>query len=342
MVSERSNDRQELYESAVAFLRDSSVATAPLSKKVEFLKSKGLTSDEINQVIKDAEKVGNGGGDNASTPAGPTAGTTALETAPYYETMPPPLPARDWRDYFVMATATAGVCYGVYQLAKRYVIPNLVPEPRHKLEQDKQAIMEEFDKVEKLLTTIEQEQEAFKRQEAEKLDELDRTVTDLQTALDATSRTRERIETEFRMLKMEMTTLQGTVDKFISENSGSREFTKLNDEINSLKNLIKNNNVLRLKSPSEKSAVLSPAGQAAVTSIAPGATTVPSASEILAKMNIPKNTDADQPAWKKSREALAIPEWQKQSSQKERTPIPDWQKAMLNAESPSPEEEQAT
>jgi peroxin-14 len=35
---------------------------------------------------------------------------------------PPDPPARDWRDWFIMAVVTSGVTYGLYTLAK---VPNL-------------------------------------------------------------------------------------------------------------------------------------------------------------------------------------------------------------------------
>ena len=50
--------RLDLIETAVKFLQDSQVKTAPLSKKLAFLESKGLTLDEINMAILKATDNG--------------------------------------------------------------------------------------------------------------------------------------------------------------------------------------------------------------------------------------------------------------------------------------------
>ncbi|SCW01925.1 LAFE_0E10286g1_1 [Lachancea fermentati] len=331
-------DRQELYQSAISFLKDTTVADAPLSKKVEFLQSKGLTKEEIDLAIRESQASTTVSNQALSTARDLPASSESVRQEYNYEAVPPPLPRRDWKDYFIMATASAGLCYGVYQLAKRYVLPNLLPEPQAKLEQDKQEIFQQFDKMEKLLTTIEQEQEEFKKKEEEKLVQVDATVIDLQTALDATTRTRERIENEFRMLKLEMTNLQNSIDSFMSDNNNLKEFEKLKEEINSLKNLIKTSSLVRSESPSE-------GDKSPQSNGIPGVEAIPSASEILAKMNLSKKTDENVPAWKKGKEAAlnssdgSIPEWQKTAMKKAHTPIPDWQKAMLNAESSSGSED---
>lgn len=321
-------DRSGLFRSAISFLRDSSVADAPLTKKIEFLQSKGLTQEEIQTALKEAQET-----DSAPKEVVPVEDHKNTYT---YEAVPPPLPRRDWKDYFIMATASVGLCYGIYELTKRYIVPNILPEPKTKLAQDKEEILGQFDKVEKLLSSIEQEQETYRQQEEEKLKELDKTVVDLQTTLDDTSRTRQRIEDEFRMLKLEMTNLQNTIDKFVSSNDNVRELKKVNDELSSLKSLIKNSNLAKASSPA--------GDDSSNTNGIPGANAVPSASEILSKMKLSKkNEDTKVPAWKKSREETlangtantnggSIPEWQKSAISSGNSGIPDWQKAMEDAE----------
>ncbi|SCV00796.1 LAME_0G12046g1_1 [Lachancea meyersii CBS 8951] len=323
-----SEDRNELYKSAVAFLNDPGVSDAPLTKKIEFLQSKGLTQDEIDKALKDAKDKPVEEFNNLKKKRELSSGTYQQ-----YEAVPPPLPQRDWKDYFVMATASAGLCYGVYQLAKRYVVPNLLPESHSKLEQDKQQIMEQFDRMEQLLETIETEHSASTKRETDKFQELDQVVVELQTALEGTKRARDKLEDDVRIMRLEIEGIQKSVDTFIAENNSNPAVRKLNEEISSLKALLRTSDLLKASSPpSEQN-----------KSPLPGAEVIPSASEILAKMNFPKKSDADTPAWKKSRETAAndksIPEWQKAAAEKAPTPIPEWQKAMLNAESPSPETE---
>ena len=43
--------RPDLIETAVKFLQDPQVKSAPLSKRLAFLESKGLTADEINLAL---------------------------------------------------------------------------------------------------------------------------------------------------------------------------------------------------------------------------------------------------------------------------------------------------
>ncbi|CEP61380.1 Pex14p LALA0_S03e01574g [Lachancea lanzarotensis] len=338
MSQAESPDRNELYKSAVAFLIDANVSDAPLTKKIEFLQSKGLTEDEIDKALKEAKnkpREGSGGSSNFTNKTVETR-ERANGHFPQYEAIPPPLPQRDWKDYFVMATASAGLCYGVYQLAKRYVVPNLLPESHSKLEQDKIQIMEQFDRMEQLLDTIETEHAASVKKENDKFQELDQVVVELQRALEGSARSRDKLEDDVRIMRLEIEGIQKNVDAFIAENSSNPAVRKLNEEILSLKTLLKSSNLLKVSdTPSDHN-----------KSPLPGAEVIPSASEILAKMNLPKKGDtSDLPAWKKSRDATAktndknIPEWQKPTAEKSSTPIPEWQRAMLNAESPSPEVE---
>ena len=45
---------EELINSAVSFLKDPQVGGSPLTKKVEFLESKGLNQEEIEEALKRA------------------------------------------------------------------------------------------------------------------------------------------------------------------------------------------------------------------------------------------------------------------------------------------------
>lgn len=40
-----------------------------------------------------------------------------------------------------MATATAGLLYGAYEVTRRYVIPNILPEAKSKLKGTKKKLM---------------------------------------------------------------------------------------------------------------------------------------------------------------------------------------------------------
>ncbi|CCK71854.1 Pex14p KNAG_0I00630 [Huiozyma naganishii CBS 8797] len=336
-----------LIQSAVAFLNDPQVKNAPLNKKIEFLQTKGLDEAHIETALAEARK---------GTPQLPTDSDKYV-----YETLPPPpLPQRDWKDYFVMATVTAGLFYGVYEMTRRYVIPSILPESKSKLEQDKDEIKEQFDKVQKLLDGIEQEQSEFKEQERRKLDELDDTIGLLQTSLEDSTRAREKMDDDFRLLKSEMTGLQSEIDKFVSNNGSVKELKKINEELLSLKNLIKSSSTIPKMDSPRPSPTQEDSNPSAkqVTSMddllrqgsktplgngggVPGVDAIPSASELLSKMSFgDKGETADAhtsvPAWKQAREQNpqitdhSLPAWQRDNAQNEgnKTEVPFWQRAL--------------
>lgn len=324
-MAEVKEDRIKLFESAVSFLGDASVKDAPLAKKIEFLQSKGLTQEEVELALKQAQEKPNI--QHTGTTYRDLSGAKRDDIV--YEAMPPPIPRRDWKDYFVMATSTAGLCYGIYEITKKYVIPNLLPDSKSKLEQDKEEIQGYFNKVDKVLNAIEEEQEKARARDDEKLEELENTIYQLQTCLEKTTKTRDKMEDEFKMLKLEVINLQSTIDKHILNKDNARELEKVNGELSSLKNLINSSmsnsaiegSVRDLKSPLSKN-------------IVPGADTIPTAAEILTKLNLDKKDGT--PAWKKARDETlgsagsSIPEWQKSSLNE--VNIPNWQNTVESAE----------
>lgn len=107
-------------------LQDPSVASSPVEKKVAFLQAKNLTQEEVSAALARA---------GAPAPAqgyAPQPTSSAVAQPPqYYGQYPPqyppygwqqpppqPVPRRDWRDWFIMATVVSGVSYGLYSLGK--------------------------------------------------------------------------------------------------------------------------------------------------------------------------------------------------------------------------------
>lgn len=112
--------REELITSAISFLSDPKVQSAPLAKKVSFLESKGMTSEEIEEAMARAN------GKAATVPTTATTsnvpqGAMVQQPGMVMQHAPPPLPPRpayDWRDIFIAAVLAGGVGYGVWTLAK--------------------------------------------------------------------------------------------------------------------------------------------------------------------------------------------------------------------------------
>jgi Pex14 N-terminal domain len=104
--------REELISSAVTFLSDPKVQSSPLTKRLSFLESKGLTQEEITEVLNRL----NNPPTTPTPPVSPPVPQYAAYGNPYGP--PPEVPARDWRDWFIMAVVTSGLSYGVYTIAK--------------------------------------------------------------------------------------------------------------------------------------------------------------------------------------------------------------------------------
>ena len=367
--------KSDLIQSAITFLNDDSVKDAPLTKKIEFLQTKGLNQQEIEFALSEAKKPENQC-DNSEANSTNDSSTTSqqirnnnLEESSYvYETLPPPLPQRDWKDYFVMATVTAGLVYGIVEVTKRYVIPNILPESKSKLEQDKDEIKNQFDKIDQVLNAIEKEHNEFKEQEQKKLDELDATIEQLETSLDDSRRAREKMDDDFRLLKLEMATLQSSLEKFITTNNGAKELDTINQELISLKNLIKNSSIFNQNTQNNNTAnTRNGSNESGNTENnatendlfndplptnegVPGIDSIPTASELLAKFNKKEpiesptsnkeyiindnDTDAHVPAWKAAREKTlqSMQNSNDSSRQNSNNEIPEWQR-MLQGDS---------
>ncbi|CAB4254516.1 similar to Saccharomyces cerevisiae YGL153W PEX14 Peroxisomal membrane peroxin that is a central component of the peroxisomal protein import machinery [Maudiozyma barnettii] len=370
------SERQKLFESAVSFLNDASVSDAPLAMKIKFLEKKGLNQDEIEKALKvvsekkynksiptnnndENDRNGDIAASQSQVSQRRNEGTLTGERGGYhytYQALPPVVPQRDWKDYFIMATATAGLFYGLFEVTKRYIAPNILPESSTKLEQDKEEIQRQFGKVDKLLETIDHEQREFREKETKKLEELDMTIADLQNTLEQTTQTRDAMENDFKMLKLELNNLQSAVDKFVSGNDTKAELNQMNNEILSLKHLImnssytdkslknkKNNNThigTNNKSDIGTSTNPSHSIKSPINGL-PGVEAIPSAAELLANMNFDTSEEENQeikveePAWKKSR-AETVSQLQDSDNKPETnnssTDIPAWQAAMEAAQ----------
>jgi peroxin-14 len=100
--------RQDLVRSAVNFLRDPKVQASPLQKRVAFLESKGLTSEEIEAALREAKE-----GVSSSPPPSLPAGQQ-----PMLVQQPPTVPRLDWRDYFVAAVLIGGIGFAIATVVK--------------------------------------------------------------------------------------------------------------------------------------------------------------------------------------------------------------------------------
>ncbi|KAL7788194.1 peroxisomal membrane anchor protein conserved region domain-containing protein [Trichoderma ceciliae] len=235
--------REELVVSAAQFLQDPSVATSSVENKIQFLRTKNLTQEEIDAALA---RAGSSSGAVAA-PRAPYPGAPQGPPQQYYQSYPqyawqPPAsaPKRDWRDWFIMATVVGGVSYGLYSLGKRYVYPLVAPPTPEKLEQDKKSIEEQFDKAFALVEQLSKDTEALKDAEKQRTERLDVTLADLDTIMTELKSANRRREDDAQRIRDEV---QGLKDAIPRAMNNQKELTdnrlaEINTELTSLKTLV--------------------------------------------------------------------------------------------------------
>lgn len=278
---------EDLINSAVSFLKDPNVALSPLNKKVEFLESKGLNEQEIEEALKRANNASSSSSSNSTpsqssslTPAGSYPQGPPPVPYDYYGMAPQP-PERTWKDYFIMATATAGVTYGLYQVVSRYLIPSIIPPSQSRVDADKEAIDEEFMKIDKVLEEMSAEQKEIKEANESKLKEIDVVIDNVNDFLSKYNKDKLKFDDDLRLMKLEVDNLKNSVEKNmkLTKDNIQDELGEITEELGSLKNLIK-----------ARSSAHSSSENGAPRKVAP-VSSIPSASEILKKAKA-KSTNA--------------------------------------------------
>lgn len=285
---------EELINSAVSFLKDPQVGGSPLTKKVEFLESKGLNQEEIEEALKRANDNSTTTSSSSSSVASSNLSNTTSSPSyqlqqqqqvysqppiDYYNVVPPPVPEKSWKDYFIMATATAGVTYGLYQVVTRYLIPSIIPPSQSSIDKDKETINEEFMKIDKILDQLTFEQEEIKHANETKLSEIDTVIENVNDFLNKYNKDKLKFDDDLRLMKLEIDNLNNSIEKnmHLTKENINDELGEISQELQSLKNLIKarsgsNNNQTNGGN----------GGGIEARKIAP-VSSIPSASEILKK-----------------------------------------------------------
>jgi peroxin-14 len=331
--------REDLVASAIQFLQDPSVASSSVESRISFLRSKNLTQEEIDVALSRT-----GGSAPAaptapfpSAPAGPPPGQQYYPPYPQHAWQPPPPPPRrDWRDWFIMATVVGGVSYGLYELGKRYVYPNVAPPTPEKLEQDKKSIEDQFDRAFTLVEQLAKDTESLKNAEKERTEKLDTAIADLETVMTDLKASNRRREDDANRIRDEVQSLKDAIPKAL-ENQKSltdNRLREINTELTSLKTLVSQ----RTSSASTSSSTMNYMRNAGGSANTPVAASTPGASTSTAAVNgekaavqsatttpaaeVPKPTFPSAPQLNRSSSPLANMTGKKS--------IPAWQMAMVN------------
>lgn len=226
--------RKDLVISAVKFLKDPQVASAPLAKKIEFLEFKDLTGEEIQEALALANS-------DESLPASSNALASPGQASTYISNEAPPLPDRDWRDYFIMSTVSVGIGYGLYQLTKRFIKPLIFPREPEVLVQDQKALETEFARTSELLDQLQRDTTEIASETAANVAAEDEAITavreSLKQLLEFTTPT---AADDFIVVKNQVDELVSQFPKSIEKNGDLQRYDlkEIENELKSLKNLV--------------------------------------------------------------------------------------------------------
>ncbi|KAK3292773.1 peroxisomal membrane anchor protein conserved region-domain-containing protein [Chaetomium fimeti] len=327
--------REDLVASAVKFLQDPSVSSSPVEKKVAFLQAKNLTQEEVNAALARA-------GAPVPAQAYPPQSTSAVAQPPqYYGQYPPqyppygwqqpppqPIPRRDWRDWFIMATVVSGVSYGLYSLGKRYVYPLVSPPTPERLEQDKKSIDEQFEKTFSLVDQLAKDTETLKTAEKERTERLDTALVELETTISQLKAANKRRDDESQRVRDDVQNLRDSIPRGLNNQKDLTDtrLREVNAELKSLKTLI----TQRMNPTATSASVgnyMRPTVSGSVTPSSPATTPAPTV-EATAK---PEATPAPQDSSANAPRASPF-----SSGMQAKASIPAWQMmAAKSAESPS-------
>jgi len=139
-----------------------------------------------------------------------------------------------------MATVMGGVGYGVYIVAKRYVMPMIAPPSQPQLEQDKKAIDESFEKAFSLLEQLSKDTESLKSSEQARTERLDTALIEVETVISELKTASRRREEESRRVTDEVRSLKELIPRAMDgqKDSIDARLQELNTELKSLKKLM--------------------------------------------------------------------------------------------------------
>ncbi|DAA78282.1 TPA_exp: Uncharacterized protein A8136_4258 [Trichophyton benhamiae CBS 112371] len=326
--------REELITSAVTFLQDPSVSSAPLEKKVAFLQSKNLTQEEIDIALTRS------GSSSPSTPASEQQGRAVVPSPPPYRAppnqsygygqagqwgyaTPPELPRRDWRDWFIMATVMGGVGYGLYFVAKRYISPLIAPPTTPQLQQDKESVDEQFSRAFSLLDQLSADTAALKAAEEARTSRLDTALRDVEEVVQELKVSSRRRDDETRRISEEVRSLKDGIPKAIegAREGNEKRLRELNSELRSLKVLLTNRLGSGASTPTPNAATTTAAtrpdvnGAASATQQTPSpATPSPAAASVPASTPAPRERSGS--PFSQLGKPASIPAWQMAAANK--------------------------
>ncbi|KAI4724707.1 peroxin 14 [Aureobasidium sp. EXF-10728] len=316
--------REQLIVSAVSFLQDPSVASAPVDQRIAFLRSKNLTQEEIDLALQRA-----GSEPPSSHPQ--QSQVQQYQSPPpqqysqnaYWQQPPPPPPElrrRDWRDWFIMATVVGGLGFGAYTVAKRYIYPLIAPPTPPQLEQDKAAVDASFDKAFALLDQLATDTQDLKASEQARTDKLDTALSEVESVISQLKDASRRRDDEGRRLNDEIRGLKDMIPAAMEaqKKSADQRLTDLATEMKSLKTLINNRMAAPApRSPNPSAPTFNPTTASAnSTATSEASTADPVTPAADTKSPLPDRSSTSSPYGRSMNGRAAIPAWQLAANKK--------------------------
>ncbi|KAK9452986.1 peroxisomal membrane anchor protein conserved region-domain-containing protein [Dipodascopsis uninucleata] len=257
--------REDMIASAATFLADPKAAESPLAQRVQFLESKGLTEDEIQEALRRSKTCTSEASGKAASDSSSMNSSQAMPPRPGYSpgTLRLPhseAPKRDWKDYFVMATASVGISYAIYEVARRYLLPLILPPTPPQLEADKEAVAAEFTKAEQMLQQLQSDSEEMKQAERYRVESVDKAVVDLNNLLEDARKQLDNREREMRQLQTEIESVRTELPKLLDRTveGHKQDLLEIQNELKSLKQIL-NNRITASSSANGTSTAIAPA-----------------------------------------------------------------------------------
>ncbi|KAJ2773975.1 peroxisomal membrane protein pex14 [Coemansia nantahalensis] len=233
--------REDIIESAVRFLADPKVQASTLAKKIAFLETKGLTNAEIEDALT-----------RARNPPAPPAGSTTVAAAAaappgfgYAQQMqppaPPPRPHLDWKDYFIAAVVAGGLGYGLFMLAKKYVMPLLeVREDNRRLEEERKVLVEQGEQTRKQLDALSESTMRILDSLAQQAQKSGDAVEGMAAAMDELAKHGTEQKTQATRLLLTLEDLQTSIAALAAKGArnDSAKIADVQSDIRSLRSLI--------------------------------------------------------------------------------------------------------
>ncbi|CAG8507776.1 3308_t:CDS:2 [Funneliformis mosseae] len=228
--------RQELVQSAVNFLKDPQVKNSPLQKRVAFLESKGLSSEEIEEALKKVKDVSpNVAPQIPPTPPSQGSGQVMI-------TQPPPVPRMDWRDFFIAAVFVGGIGYAIVAVTKKYILPLLKTPTAKELEMDKQALSDQFNAASETLNDVKSDTQVVKKTIEEQVYKVKESLETLDKMMSDIKQQEAKRDSDLKILKEDMDAIRDLITKLLekTKDSQNQSLSEVQQELKSLKSLLLN------------------------------------------------------------------------------------------------------